>query len=143
MNRHPPPGRSNCRGFTFLEVLIAIVGIGIVVTGLGATVAVALRAPTLSRETAQATFIAQEMMDRMVADRRRGLTTPPTACFQPITTLPGGATFTCSVTALASPLSGGNSGCPATAAAGDCQLLTLTVTSPLGGVIRATWISVL
>ncbi len=131
MNRHPLFPES-ARGFTFLEVLIAIVCIGMVVTGLGAAVVAALRYPTLNRETLQATFIAQEAMDWIVADRRQLGTLPPvggdcSAVLSGFTLLSG---FTCAIDPVA--------GCPAT---GSCQL-TVTVTMPSGGVVTATWVAV-
>ncbi|MEO5340954.1 MAG: prepilin-type N-terminal cleavage/methylation domain-containing protein [Magnetococcus sp. MYC-9] len=131
------------QGFTFLEVLVAIVCIGLVVSGLGAATVAALQQPTLSRETLQATYIAQEMMERVMARKikRLDLSTYPTetACFQPSVTL-AGATFTCTLSVVASPFPTGYPACPASSA---CQLVTIRVTSPAGAVVLASWMLVI
>ncbi|MBF0159638.1 MAG: hypothetical protein HQL58_08925 [Magnetococcales bacterium] len=141
MNRVLP--RPN--GFTFLEVLIAIVGIGMVITGLGATVAASLRTPTLNREIAQATFMAQHMMDRVAADRRQYVTDGTvrfdsilTACPQATVTI-GGAVFSCAMTTAS--VTAGSDGCP-TDATTACQQRTITITTPAGGVISTTMLFV-
>ena len=145
-------------GFTFMEVLVAIVAIGMVVTGLGATVAATLRHPVLGREITQATFVAQTIMDEIIADRRR-LRPPdpdldpsyqtgfaritegfppgfPTVLVRPSVTIDG-ADFVPTVT-ITEPIPDDVDGCPKAASLGDCRLVALTVAAPSGAVIRAT-----
>ena len=133
--RHPS-------GFTFMEVLVAIVTIGFVVTGLAAAVVAALKSPNLARENGQADYVARRIMDETVAERRsNGLSkvisqnAAQLAAKFPDAAECGGS-FVCALSVtLPAP---GSNGCPATAAAGECRLAALTVTGPSGGVIRLT-----
>ncbi|MBF0434505.1 MAG: hypothetical protein HQL77_03925 [Magnetococcales bacterium] len=122
------------RGFTFIEVLVAIVGIGMVVSGLTATLAVALKDTSVIREANQATFVAQATMEDIIASRRINYNAITTT-FADVTV--GSNTFTRNVTLNA--LVAGDNGCPTAAAAG-CQMAAVVVTGPAGGVARATMV---
>ncbi|MBF0420648.1 MAG: hypothetical protein HQL78_10850 [Magnetococcales bacterium] len=122
------------RGFTFIEVLVAIVGIGMVVSGLTATLAAALKDTSVIREANQATFVAQATMEDIIASRRIDYNAITTT-FADVTV--GSNTFTRGVTLSA--LVAGDNGCPTAAAAG-CQMAAVVVTGPAGGVARATMV---
>ncbi len=132
MNRPVPRWTA---GFTFMEVLVAIVTIGFVVTGLAAATVAALQQPNLARENGQALYVARLTMDGIVADRRaNGMDGIDSATLSQYTV--DGATFD-RVLTVTEP-DPGNNGCPAAASAGDCKLAALAVTGPEGGVVRAT-----
>ncbi len=125
----------NAGGFTFMEVLVAIVTIGFVVTGLAAATVAALQQPNLARENSQAVYIARSTMDEIISDRRSngmdGIVSATLSQF-----FIGAVSFD-RVLTVTEPVSGSN-GCPAAASTGACKLATLAVTSPGGGVVRAT-----
>lgn len=124
-------------GFTFIEVLVAIVGIGMVVTGLTATLATTLRTTDLIRQTNQAAFILQANMERVINRRMTARSAQCTSISAPSPEdlMPG---FTSDVTYTA--LTPGTNGCPAeaqTATLTGCCLVELTVTGPAGGIARS------
>ncbi|HAT49626.1 MAG: hypothetical protein HQL07_00265 [Nitrospirae bacterium] len=124
-------------GFTFIEVLVAIVGIGMVVTGLTAALAATLRTTDLVRQTNQATFILQANMERVI---NRRMTTQSAQCTSISAPSPENlvANFTSDVTYT--PLTPGTNGCPVeaqTETLTGCCLVELTVTGPAGGVARS------
>ncbi|MBF0423349.1 MAG: type II secretion system protein, partial [Magnetococcales bacterium] len=66
----PATGNGCSSGFTFIEILVAIVGIGMVVSGLTAGLAASLKNTAVVREAYQATFIAQATMEDVLLTRR-------------------------------------------------------------------------
>ncbi|MBF0096396.1 MAG: hypothetical protein HQM04_02245 [Magnetococcales bacterium] len=133
------------QGFTFIEVLVTIISIGLVVGGLGAAAVTAMQAPTLNREAMQANFLAQEVLEQLQARRRHWMNAPPVAaelvsCPWATVVLNGG-TFSCAVATMDTPLSAGSLHCPA--AATQCTQVTVTVTMPSGGFISQSWVMVL
>lgn len=123
-------------GFTFMEVLVTIVTIGLVVTGLAAAVVAALKNPNLARENSQATYISRLTMDKIVSERRSNGMDGVVSQFLPQLPAVGGNLFVRALTVTEPPP--GSNGCPAVATVGACKLAALTVTSPAGGVVRAT-----
>ncbi|MBF0368777.1 MAG: prepilin-type N-terminal cleavage/methylation domain-containing protein [Magnetococcales bacterium] len=122
------------RGYTFLEVIVVIVVIGMVAAGLSSAMVTSLQNPTLNREVAQATFVAQQTLDTILTDRRSGDPAKgydnTTTAFA--TTILAGKVFTPTVTVSAQ--GAGSNGCPAGA---DCKLVEVSVVAPGGATIEA------
>ncbi|MBF0182843.1 MAG: type II secretion system protein [Magnetococcales bacterium] len=131
-------------GFTFIELLVAIISIGLVVGGLGAAAVTALQSPTLNREILQGNFLLQEVMEKIQARRRHWQNGPPLdadllTC-DPWSPLPLTG-FACAITINNAPLAVGTLSCPL--AATQCSQVTVTITLPTGGSVSQSWVMVL
>ena len=77
---YPQPGRGPCnRGFTLLEVLVALLILAIGLLGLAALQSVSLKYNHQSYERTQATLLAYDMLDRMRANPRGNYGANPTS----------------------------------------------------------------
>lgn len=127
----------NASGLTYIEVLIAILVIGIIAPSLGGTMLSLSRSAGLGRELVHASFLLQSTADELVILRR--LSGYDHAFLAVGTRNIGdvifdGITFSrSSVTVLIAP---GSNDCPVSAAVGDCKEMTISVSSPSGVVTQ-------
>ncbi|MEO5333226.1 MAG: type II secretion system GspH family protein [Magnetococcus sp. YQC-5] len=127
----------NASGFTYIEILIAILVMGIIAPSLGGTMLSLSRSAGLGRELVHASFLLQSTADDIIITRRlygydHADLAVGTRNIGDVTI--DGITFSrSSVTVLIAP---GTSDCPASAAVGDCKEVTISVTSPSGLVTR-------
>ncbi|MEO5331054.1 MAG: prepilin-type N-terminal cleavage/methylation domain-containing protein [Magnetococcus sp. YQC-5] len=129
---------NDCRGMTFIEILVSMVAITMVASGIGATMVGATKNPDLSREYSQATFILQSTTDTIIGYKRssdvgKKYANIPTA-FASVTV--GTKTFTRAVT-VTTGTAGSPAWCPSTAGFG-CKLVQVMVTGPSGLTVRST-----
>ncbi|MBF0611546.1 MAG: type II secretion system protein [Magnetococcales bacterium] len=123
-------------GFTFIEMVVAIMVIGLVVGGLTATLATVLSNPNQNREMATAQFLLQGMAEQILMERRNASYgySGFTSTFASITVSNLNFTRTVSISQPAA----NTSGCPAIASAGHCKLVILTVSAPSSAAMKTT-----
>lgn len=68
-----PPSPPNARGFTLIELLVALLVLGVALLGLAGLQSVAVQENRTALLRTQATVAAQEMLDRMRANRTLAL----------------------------------------------------------------------
>ncbi len=102
-SRPPPP--PHIRGFTLIELLVALLVLGVALLGLAGLQSVAVQENRSALLRTQATVAAQEMLDRMRANRTEALA--PGAPYQTALTQPASTYTPC------------NSNCTTTAVAGN------------------------
>jgi len=102
-SRPPPP--PHIRGFTLIELLVALLVLGVALLGLAGLQSVAVQENRSALLRTQATVAAQEMLDRMRANRTEAL--KPGAPYQTALTQPASTYTPC------------NSNCTTTAVAGN------------------------
>ncbi|MCC6529491.1 MAG: type IV pilus modification protein PilV, partial [Pseudomonadales bacterium] len=83
-SRPPPP--PHIRGFTLIELLVALLVLGVALLGLAGLQSVAVQENRSALLRTQATVAAQEMLDRMRANRTEALA--PGAPYQTALTQP-------------------------------------------------------
>ncbi|HNJ73599.1 MAG TPA: type IV pilus modification protein PilV, partial [Pseudomonadales bacterium] len=102
-SRPPPP--PHIRGFTLIELLVALLVLGVALLGLAGLQSVAVQENRTALLRTQATVAAQEMLDRMRANRTEAL--KPGAPYQTALTQPASTYTPC------------NSNCATTAVVGN------------------------
>lgn len=135
----------NASGLTYIEILVAILVVGIIAPSIGGTMLSISRNATFSRELAQASFVLQStadevMIKRVTTDNANLATTGynhPDLAVGTLT-LPSvifdGVTFSRTTqTVLIAP---GTNDCPG-GAAGDCKEVTITITTPSGVMVQS------